>query len=98
MPPRVTPFVLLFLLIIFHVQIWTGRGSVSEVSSLQQKLDSQKIKNIEKKSTNERLISEINDLKEGADLVEEKARKELGMVRPNEIFVRVVPAANHSSQ
>jgi cell division protein FtsB len=29
------------------------------------------------------------DLKEGLEMVEEKARSELGMVKPNEIFVHV---------
>ena len=37
---------------------------------------------------NERLASEVRDLKEGLDMVEEKARSELGMVKPNEIFVQ----------
>jgi cell division protein FtsB len=38
---------------------------------------------------NERLESEVRDLKEGLDMVEEKARGELGMVKPNEIFVQI---------
>ena len=38
---------------------------------------------------NERLTSEVRDLKEGLEMVEEKARSELGMVKPNEIFVNV---------
>jgi cell division protein FtsB len=31
----------------------------------------------------------VRDLKEGLDMVEEKARAELGMVKPNEIFVQI---------
>jgi len=31
----------------------------------------------------------VRDLKEGLEIVEEKARTELGMVKPNEIFVQV---------
>ena len=38
---------------------------------------------------NERLANEVRDLKEGLEMVEEKARSELGMVKPNEIFVNV---------
>jgi len=38
---------------------------------------------------NERLASELRDLKEGLDMVEEKARMDLGMVKPNEIYVSV---------
>jgi cell division protein FtsB len=35
------------------------------------------------------LAAEVRDLKEGLDMVEEKARSELGMVKPNEIFVQI---------
>jgi cell division protein FtsB len=31
----------------------------------------------------------VRDLKEGLEMVEEKARSELGMVKPNEIFVQI---------
>ena len=40
---------------------------------------------------NERLASEVRDLKEGLEMVEEKARVELGMVKPDEILVQVSP-------
>jgi cell division protein FtsB len=38
---------------------------------------------------NDRLSAEIRDLKEGLEIVEEKARSELGMVKNNEIFVQI---------
>jgi cell division protein FtsB len=34
-------------------------------------------------------------LQEGLDMVEEMARVELGMVKPNEIFVQVSPKPAH---
>ena len=34
------------------------------------------------------LSAEVRDLKEGLEMVEEKARLELGMVKPNEIYVQ----------
>ena len=40
-------------------------------------------------ATNAALASEVRDLKEGLETVEERARMELGMVRPNEIFVQI---------
>ena len=41
------------------------------------------------RAANDQLASEVDDLKSGLGIVEEKARMELGMVRPNEIFVQV---------
>ena len=38
---------------------------------------------------NRQLAAEVRDLKEGLEMVEEKARMELGMVKPNEILVQI---------
>lgn len=89
MSNRVVPAVLLLLLAIVHAQLWLGRGSVGAVSTLQQKLDAQKAANSQAQQANERLASEVRDLKEGLEMVEEKARSELGMVKPNEVFVNI---------
>ena len=59
------------------------------MASLQEKLDAQKAANAKAQQVNEQLASEVRDLKEGLEMVEEKARTELGMVKPNEIFVNV---------
>jgi cell division protein FtsB len=86
---RVVPAVLILLLVIVHAQLWFGRGSVGAVAGLQQKLDAQKAANAQSQQANDRLASEVRDLKEGLEMVEEKARSELGMVKPNEIFVNI---------
>ena len=39
----------------------------------------------------ERLAAEVQDLREGLEMVEERARTELGMVRQGEIYVQVTP-------
>jgi cell division protein FtsB len=85
----VPPIVLLLLLVILQWQLWNGRGSVRDVSQLQTKLAAQKESNAKAAVTNERLASEVNDLKVGLEMVEERARQELGMVKPNEVFVQV---------
>ena len=89
MANRLVPALLIALLAVVHAQLWFGRGSVGNVASLQRKLEEQKLRNAQAQQANERLASEVRDLKEGLDMVEEKARSELGMVKPNEIFVQV---------
>ena len=87
---RLVPAFLLLLLGVVHAQLWFGRGSVGAVATLQQKLDAQKAANAQAQQANDRLASEVRDLKEGLEMVEEKARSELGMVKPNEILVQIV--------
>lgn len=86
---RIVPAVLVLLLVVVHAQLWFGRGSVGAVATLQGKLDAQKQANLEALRANERLANEVRDLKEGLEMVEEKARSELGMVKPNEVFVNI---------
>jgi cell division protein FtsB len=86
---RVVPAVLIALLLVVHAQLWFGRGSVGNVAQMQKKLDDQKARNAIAQQANEQLGSEVRDLKEGLEMVEEKARGELGMVKPNEILVQV---------
>ena len=89
---RLIPFLLLGLLMVLHAQLWLGRGSVPQVAELKRELASVERANQEARLRNERLASEVQDLQEGLDMVEELARQELGMVKPNEIFVQVTTA------
>jgi cell division protein FtsB len=86
---RIVPAILMALLLIFHAQLWMGRGSIVNVRDLQQRLTVQEAKNAKAQARNDQLSAEVRDLKEGLEMVEEKARSELGMVKPNEIFVQV---------
>ena len=90
MGSRFVPVLLVALLLVVHGQLWFGRGSVGNVGEMQRKLQEQKAANVQAQQANERLANEVRDLKEGVEMVEEKARAELGMVKPNEIFVNVV--------
>lgn len=77
------------LLLVVHAQLWFGRGSIGNVAEMQRKLDEQKARNAQAQQENERLAAEVRDLREGLEIVEERARMELGMVKPNEIFVQI---------
>ena len=86
---RLLPLILLAMLGLLHAQLWLGRGSIPNVASLQQKIDEQQARNAAAQRINDQLASEVNDLKEGLAMVEERSRIELGMVKPNEIFVQI---------
>jgi len=89
MTSRIVPAVLLVLLVVIHAQLWVGRGSLPNVTALQRKLDQQQAANAQARLANEQLASEVEDLRAGLGMVEERARIELDMVKPNEIFVQV---------
>ncbi len=89
MASRAVPAILIALLAVLHAQLWIGRGSVPDVSHLSQRLATQRAANADAQLANDRLAAEVRDLQEGLEMVEEKARAELGMVRPNEILVQI---------
>ncbi len=86
---RLVPAALLILLLVLQGQLWFGRGSVPNVARLSEELATQQRSNAQAELANARIEAEIRDLREGLEMVEEKARSELGMVKPNEIFVQV---------
>ena len=89
MENRFWPAILISLLVILQGQIWLGKGSVPTVIELENKIKEQNELNAKAKRINDQLNSEVNDLKEGLNTVEERARHELGMVKANEIFVQI---------
>ena len=77
------------LLALVQADLWFGKGNARYVMSLRTELATQQTANSAAKARNVRVAAEVSDLKEGLDMVEEKARAELGMVRPDEILVQV---------
>jgi cell division protein FtsB len=86
---RYVTFALIALLALVHAELWFGKGGVPRMLELQGKLADQQAANLVAKSRNAQLDAEVRDLKEGLEMVEEKARFELGMVKPDEILVQV---------
>jgi cell division protein FtsB len=88
---RIVLFGLVALLIAVHGQLWFGDNGMRKVVALGAQLRAQQADNDAARSRNTRLAAEVGDLKEGLEMVEEKARFELGMIKPDEIYVQVTP-------
>ena len=84
-----SPIILTGLLVVVQGDLWLGKGNLPYVMGLQKQLDAQRAANMQARDRNARLAAEVSDLKDGLEMVEEKARAELGMVRPDEILVQV---------
>ncbi len=81
-------WILLTMLLVLQGQLWLGRGSMPDVMQLRQTLAEQKRDNQQASIHNQRLEAELRDLSEGREMIEERARREIGMVRQGEIFVQ----------
>lgn len=87
---RYLPHTLIVLIIAIQYPLWLGKGSWLRVWEVNKQLTEQKNKNTQLASRNAALDADVRDLKEGIAAVEERARVELGMVKPSEQYYQVV--------
>ncbi|MGE4597194.1 MAG: cell division protein FtsB [Methylophilaceae bacterium] len=87
---KILTFVLFVLLLLIQYPLWWGKGSFYKVYRLNQNLDKQYQINLELRRKNNALKAEVNDLKRGTDVIEERARDELGMVKKDEVFFQII--------
>ena len=86
---RWTPLVLTALLVVVQGDLWVGKGNLPYVMGLRKQVAEQRALNEVARARNQRVAAEVVDLRDGLEMVEEKARAELGMVKPDEILVQV---------
>jgi cell division protein FtsB len=87
---RLLSLILLVLLVVLQMRLWQGEGSWTAEQALQRQVEDQRLENAKLKDRNAALAAEVEDLKSGESAVEERARVELGMIKPGETFYRVV--------
>lgn len=80
----------IIFLALLQVVLWSGQGGLWEFLGLQNTLQVQMHDNRSLLERNATLVGDVIDLKEGSDAVEERARNEMGMVKPGETFYQVV--------
>jgi len=88
---RLATVALLLLLAAVQAELWLGDGGLPQVLKLQAQLEAQQKRNTEQRQAIERLAAEVEDLRQGLEMVEERARADLGMIKPDEILVQYAP-------
>ena len=78
------------MLVGLQARLWRGEGGRDAVDELQRQVDAQAHENGGLRQRNDALAAEVQDLKSGEAAVEDRARSELGMIRPGEVFYRVI--------
>ncbi len=87
---RVLLLFLLVLLSALQYRVWLGEANVLQLSSLKQEIVQQRESNDELLLRNHQLEAEVKDLRKGLQAIEERARSELGMVKPDETFYQLI--------
>ncbi len=82
---------LFLLLLVSQYRLWfADEGSMAELHRLEQEIERQQAFNRELEARNARLEQEVIELQQGLETVEERARRDLGMIREGETYYQVV--------
>ena len=82
-------FVIL-LIVLLQYRLWFANGGIEQIQHDQLMLVDLKKQVEEKRERNAALYAEVEDLRKGQESLEERARKELGMIRDGETFFQVL--------
>jgi cell division protein FtsB len=87
---RVLSMVLLVFLIFLQYTLFMGKNGLSSYQMETQEVASLNQVNDKLKHRNQEMFAEIDDLRQGLDAIEERARNELGMIKEGETFYRII--------
>ena len=88
---RILLAIMVLVLVLLQLKMWFGEGGFRDVQRLEQRVDEQAMDNEMLAQRNRELQAEVEDLRQGLEAVEERARSELGMIKEDEEFYQVVP-------
>jgi cell division protein FtsB len=95
---RLFTFILIILFASLQYRLWFGKNSAPDYFVLKNELQRQQENNEKLKQRNKIIYADIDDLKLGYEAIEERARNELGMIKENETFFRIIPNKNLQSK
>ena len=81
------------LLLAVQWPLWLGHGGWLRVWDLQRQLETRQATNATLRARNQALSAELASLRQGSEAIEERARRELHMMRPDETFFQFMPTA-----
>jgi cell division protein FtsB len=82
--------ILSVVFVLLQYKLWFGDGNMREVWALRDAIEQQKTENRQLAERNAALEAEVQDLKQGLEAVEERARSELGMIKKDETFFQII--------
>jgi cell division protein FtsB len=88
--------ILVAVVILLQIKMWFGEGGYRDVQRLAERVEEQARENEMLAQRNLELQAEVDDLRQGLQAIEERARSELGMVKDDEEFYQVIPGRPNS--
>ena len=81
---------LIAILVVLQYRLWLSHDGLPSLLRLHHAVEKQRQDNEKLAERNAVLAAEVADLKSGLDALEERARSELGMIKPGETFFHVI--------
>lgn len=95
---RILQGLLIVIILGLQLRLWTGAGSLAEISRLDDRIDEQAVENASLIERNQALLHEVEELKTGTDAIEEMARQELGLIKEGETYYMIVDPGEDSTR
>lgn len=90
---KLLSFALLLLIVALQYPLWFGKASWLKVMQVEQEVAAAHANNLALQDRNNKLEAEVNDLKQGLEAIEERARSDLGMIKEGEILFHIVKSS-----
>jgi len=90
--------ILVALMVLIQYPLWLGKGGWLRAWDMDRQVEVRRSKNGQLEARNAALAAEVRDLKQGTEAIEERARQELGMLRPDEVFFQFAPDRKSGSE
>jgi len=87
---RIVSWTLVVMLVMLNATLWFGDKGVADLHQLNRTVDAAEQESQILKDRNQTLRAEVADLKTGLNVIEQRARTELGMIKKNETFYQIV--------
>ena len=87
---KLLSFLLFVAIAAMQYPLWLGKASWLRVWQVDQEVVAARAENVQLQNRNNMLEAEVNDLKQGLEAIEERARSDLGMIKEGEILFQIV--------
>ena len=87
---RTIIFCLIGVVLALHYALWFGKSNVVDLIHLRRSVNELERDNLALRERNNRLHSDVNEIKNRVEAIEARAREQLGLIKPGETYYQVV--------